>query len=389
MPRSLDASCALGRGTTWCTARTKGENLFYSYILEGTTSLYYVLDKHDENKKWSIGTIGGEVQPSHPNEMTVNQNNQQFDFQEAFGDEWPKIHAAIEMSRAIDDVHPAIRDIKKAVTSVPRFKKFAQGLRPPAFVATTNQFKNIAGLKPTKDVQDYIIVLNNHHYSKMSKSKDVRIRQDVAYNTSVHVDTLRELAKDKDATVRHCAASNPNTPVDSLKELAKDPDETTRYNTLLNPNIPVDTLRELVKSKDKQTKRGIASNPNTPPDSLEELAKDNDHQTRQNAASNNMPPETLRELSKDPGANVRRAVAMNHRTPGDVLKALIKDKAAGVRWGLANNPNISPDILRVLAKDPNSSVKTCVGLNKNTPDDVLFALLKDEDIDVKWAASRA
>ena len=67
MPHTTEASCELGTETTWCTARTKGQNLFLNYVGSGRgIILFYVIKKHGNprskpNDKMSIGYVNGEV----------------------------------------------------------------------------------------------------------------------------------------------------------------------------------------------------------------------------------------------------------------------------------------------------------------------------------------
>ena len=48
MPTTMPSSCKLGKGTTWCTARTRGDNLFYNYVakLDSDIVLFYVIKKN-------------------------------------------------------------------------------------------------------------------------------------------------------------------------------------------------------------------------------------------------------------------------------------------------------------------------------------------------------
>ena len=68
MPHSREASCTIGRGTTWCTAIPgSGNNLFYNYVISGRAILYYLVKKQQlENESpatthFSLGTIGGKI----------------------------------------------------------------------------------------------------------------------------------------------------------------------------------------------------------------------------------------------------------------------------------------------------------------------------------------
>ena len=68
LPITREASCTLGSGTSWCTAlRTKGNNLFYNYVLREGVMLYYVIYKGQETidkkaSKLALGAIDSEVQ---------------------------------------------------------------------------------------------------------------------------------------------------------------------------------------------------------------------------------------------------------------------------------------------------------------------------------------
>jgi len=66
MPHSREASCTIGRGTSWCTAIPgPGNNLFYNYVIGGRAILYYLVKKKKEENEgpatthFSLGTIGG------------------------------------------------------------------------------------------------------------------------------------------------------------------------------------------------------------------------------------------------------------------------------------------------------------------------------------------
>ena len=68
MPHSREASCTIGRGTTWCTAIPgAGNNLFYNYVIGGRAILYYLVKKKKEENEgpatthFSLGTIGGRI----------------------------------------------------------------------------------------------------------------------------------------------------------------------------------------------------------------------------------------------------------------------------------------------------------------------------------------
>ena len=93
MPHTTQASCFLGKQTSWCTARTKSENYFRRYV--GTTDanviLFYLI-KVDGNPlvnpmdKISIGFI--DCFPKFPSDMTVDAANNKLtrsNLEETFG----------------------------------------------------------------------------------------------------------------------------------------------------------------------------------------------------------------------------------------------------------------------------------------------------------------
>jgi hypothetical protein len=66
MPHTTKASCLLGKGTDWCTSRTKSQNLFLSYIgrYSDDIVLFYVIKidgnpKKNPNDKLSVGFENG------------------------------------------------------------------------------------------------------------------------------------------------------------------------------------------------------------------------------------------------------------------------------------------------------------------------------------------
>ena len=68
MPHSREASCTIGRGTSWCTAIPgSGNNLFYNYVISGRAILYYLVKKKPtesespETTHFSLGTLDGKI----------------------------------------------------------------------------------------------------------------------------------------------------------------------------------------------------------------------------------------------------------------------------------------------------------------------------------------
>ena len=120
LPHTREAACRLGAGTPWCTARTTGENMFYSYTFGSEILLFHVIKKEtselsvDPNyNKMSISVLNyKDINWNSSSHTTVNfQNNPltRDSFLEATGNEAPGILAAIEKySNALEGKHPAL-----------------------------------------------------------------------------------------------------------------------------------------------------------------------------------------------------------------------------------------------------------------------------------------
>ena len=84
MPHTTKASCKLGQGTTWCTARTdkktEGENYFVKYTVDGGFILFYVIRQQPENDSYDELSIGyntktQEFEWGEDGHVTVNSEN--------------------------------------------------------------------------------------------------------------------------------------------------------------------------------------------------------------------------------------------------------------------------------------------------------------------------
>lgn len=76
VPQNIEEAIFCGQGTTWCTARTKGENLFYHYALNGITLVQGV---RPNGEKFSIGYQHGNRVENGAGGTTVDEQNQALD----------------------------------------------------------------------------------------------------------------------------------------------------------------------------------------------------------------------------------------------------------------------------------------------------------------------
>ena len=71
VPKTYEASCKLGRGTTWCTATTQSDNYYNMYNSDGP--LYININKHNPDEKYQF---------HFPSEQFMDKNDEEIDVME-------------------------------------------------------------------------------------------------------------------------------------------------------------------------------------------------------------------------------------------------------------------------------------------------------------------
>jgi hypothetical protein len=123
MPRTTQESCEAGVNTTWCTARTKSQNLFLNYVGRGKDIiLFYVINPAEDprknpNAKLSIGYVGGKVQLKGQNgHVSVNANNDGLTpekFSQIVGPQRASVFLNLmdQKAKSLGGVHPAQKEV--------------------------------------------------------------------------------------------------------------------------------------------------------------------------------------------------------------------------------------------------------------------------------------
>ena len=319
---------------TWCTARTAGSNLFYSYAGSGIILFYVIKDgasKGNSDDYQSIGFVDGEPQYQGDNGVTVNGANRgmtEEEYAQLFGPSFDAIYSKMrEKAGSLDGKHPVAEKFDKAV------------LGDEAVYADL-----IRGVEP-----DGVKIIDEQISSRKRK---------IASDTNTPADALNRLAGDERESVRSAVAGNPNTPADLLDRLADDENYYVRASAAENPNISVDMLIKLAGDKSYYVRSAVAENLNTPADMLIKLTDDGSHWARAAVAGNlNAPADLLDRLAGDIHDDVRYAAAKNTNTPVDALVILADDIYERVRSSLAENPNTPDYILERLVGDPYEYVR--------------------------------
>jgi len=341
--------------TEWCTARTAGSNLFYSYAGSGIM-LFYAIDESkpltDPKGRISLGFARGELDTrglgGGITVDAVNSGLKMPDLEEIFGGHLgPILSAAESVVKRHGESHPAMAEFKAAASDPVKFAKMLRGLSDDEAARLAAR---IMGQKPTAEVVEAAV-------------------------------------RHKSAGVRSSAAAKCESP-DTLARLAADPKVDVQAAVAKNKNTPISALEKLSVSKSATVRGAVASNESTPLSMLEKLAGDQSKSVRYAVAhSLNTPLSLLEKLASDPDNYVRQAIGFNKSAPPSVLELLARDKYSPNRSVAAGHENATPSLLEKLAGDSNINVRNSVAKNKNTPLTVLEKLAQDLSAQVRANAT--
>lgn len=137
MPHTTQASCKLGQGTTWCTARTdkktEGQNYYLNYVIDKNYVLFYVIKQGntDNNNPWQKLSVGyNKIQKQFEwgtdGHVTVNADNEGLEyemFSELVGGDWNADLILSEMEKKAEsfDRHPATEELSLIGQNLDKF----------------------------------------------------------------------------------------------------------------------------------------------------------------------------------------------------------------------------------------------------------------------------
>ena len=261
--------------TTWCTARTSGSNLFYSYIGSSGQSLmlfYIIKDDRKEATDWmSIGYIDKEINLSGEGGSTsVDRDNEGLTpekLKSALGQHYDQILSIMNKKVSkLGGVSPAMVKIK-------HFSQNAEDLEAELKTLSKTERQDfelsILDNSPSSDV----LVL-------LSSSTSYKARMKVANNPVTPSEILVKLSTDEDEYVRRFVANNLSIPPEIFVKLSTDKDKDVRYSVASNPNTPPEILVKLSADKNNHVRRAVARNLSTPAAILAKLATDEDEDMR-------------------------------------------------------------------------------------------------------------
>ena len=387
MPHTVESSCQLGKGTTWCTAATQSQNLFLSYVGRGYEDiiLYYIMKKganprKDPTAKLSVGFVNGEpVLDGEEGGITVDAANNGITKEaltRILGDQFGPIMSAMkENASSVSGKHPAKKQLEKIAKSKDPsvIDKYTQGMEEDEKL---DFIELIIDKEPSSQV-----------WIKLSEDEVVDIRKTVANNPSTPPEALVKLSGDEEYLVREEVAANPSTPPEVLVKLSEEENAGARGAVAYNPSTPPEVLVKLSGDKSPSVRRRVVKNRSTPPEALAKLSGDEIYDILIKVSKNRKtPPEALAKLASTPQPDytvsqfneVRIEVSKNPNTPPEVLTRLASDGDQVVRQNVASNPSTAPEVLTKLLFDEeakgrqrNMYIIRRVLENPSTPPEVL------------------
>jgi hypothetical protein len=426
MPHTVESSCQLGKGTTWCTAATQSQNLFLSYVARGYEDiiLYYIMKKganprKDPTAKLSVGFVNGEpVLDGEKGGITVDAANNGITKEaltRILGDQFGPIMSAMkENASSVSGKHPAKKQLEKIAKSKDPsvIDKYTQGMEEDEKL---DFIELIIDKEPSSQVwiklsEDEVVdirktVANNPSTPpevlvKLSGDKEYLVREEVAANPSTPPEVLVKLSEEEKAGVLRAVAYNPSTPPEVLVKLSGDKSPSVRRRVANNRSTPPEALAKLSGDELYDILIKVSKNPKTPPEALAKLAstpqpdytESQFNEVRIEVSKNpNTPPEALTRLASDSDSVVRQNVASNPSTAPELLTKLVFDEEAKKSYARDNNiihrvlenPNTPPEVLVKFSKSVYDTPRLAVGSNPSTPPEVLVELSEDEDARVR------
>lgn len=394
MPQTTEASCDLGAGTTWCTAR-KGEeeqNLFLSYVGRGDQDiiLFYVMKdgvdpKTDRWSRLSVGFIDGEPAfdqgAGNISVNAANDNLTEDKFNQLLGENVAALFLKKMMEKAetVYGKHPAKKELEEISLNVNKFKQKMASFRNEDY-----RLDFIDNILNTNNVSPEIFYL-------LADDKSEDVIRSVSRNTKTPPEVLNKISNStQNVYIIKNICRNPNTPEEVLKKFAVNDDKDIRYSASLNTNITPAVLETLSRDTSAKVRINVATNIKITPSIIDTLLKDEESLVVVSLAKNTkLSEEKLIELANHRNEFVKDAVAHNPNVPAEALRILAGSEYMEIRELVAKNYKTPPDALALLAKDytaigKNSGfVNKAIAMNPHTPTKTLLLLAKGAEVSVR------
>ena len=357
MPHTVESSCFWGLDTTWCTAATKSQNLFLSYVgrKDQNIVLYYIVEKGVDPRKhpfakMSVGFVNGEpVLKGDSGGVSVNVRNDGLTkhmLQSKLGSEYQPIMAAMKKhSGAIGGKHPAKHQMEAAAKDPAELQK---------------RIRNLGD----EELKDFLrMVINKYDPSTEVRNEISKIPVEKAGR-----DNLSNLV------VKWGWSDEPSEfydiPVEALERLAASDEYHVARAAVLHPKATNKMLLDLVTpgvlplSANPSMIKSIISKKNLPTNVLDVMIKSGKSSTLSEMSKNPTLPKEYYHMIYDKLASIRKsgtlrdegvyptdveiALARNKSTPSDILHQLVNTAHYSTVLPVASNPNIAPETIDAL-----------------------------------------
>lgn len=220
MPHSREASCTIGRGTSWCTAIPgAGNNLFYNYVIGGRAILYYLVKKKKEENEgpatthFSLGAIGGRIpfpeEGKGSGHIVVDGNNRGLSkarFLSTVGEQLGnQLISAIEQhSQQNRNSHPAknktIEMLKNPALYGVEMRGKSIDIRYDFTAMLTSTYKDMLGSDETTEEENNLIIdvftnPNNAFHKLIAAATEIKQKDINAYNAAIQSKNEAQLQK--------------------------------------------------------------------------------------------------------------------------------------------------------------------------------------------------
>jgi hypothetical protein len=350
--------------TTWCTARTSGENLFYSYTSH-SIMLFYAINTEappqNQKSRISLGFNNGKLDVSGEyGGMTVDAANKGLktaELKRIFGGYYASIIArAEEVIAKHGGKHPAEAEFNAAAKDPVKFNSMLKGLGD---FEAGNMADRIFDVRPSPEV---IAAAIRH------KSPDVRVA--VVTRKDTPEDIMVKLAGDPDARVRAKLVAKEHLPEALVVRLAGDPDANVRMNVSKRFVLSKDIMATLSRDPDARVRSSIGAKLDLPADIVVKFAEDPDAGVRAGITSRlDLPADIVVKLAEDPDVRVRTQMTSAGGLPVDSIIKLARDPVDQVREFIAYRSDLPEYIKAELARDPVARVREARRTTQKIHDD--------------------
>ncbi len=396
MPQTTEASCDLGAGTTWCTARRgEGEqNLFLSYVGRGDRDiiLFYVMKDGADHKtdRWSMLSVGFENGEPAFNQgagnisvNAANENLTEDKFNQLLGKDVAELflRKMSEKAESTSGKHPAKKELEDIALNVNKFKQKLASFRNEEY--RSDFIENILNMDNVSPAIFHVLS------SDMFIDKNEDLVRLVAKNKNTPTEILNKISESShDIFITRAICRNQNTPEKTLMKFAASADKDLRYTVSLNLNVTPAILDILSRDTSDRVRTSVASNRKITPAIIDTLSKDEVPIVVITLSKNaRVPAEKLIDLAKNKNEFVADAIAENPNSPPEALRIIAGSASYLTKEKVAKNPTTPPDALAILGKDYFNTnaifMLQQVALNPKTPIETLIGLAKNTQSEVK------